>query len=199
RRGAPGRLLLVFEERLEDQWLSLEDPSLRGAPFPSERSRLFPITGSTPGQGRNLQVATCCRAGRIVRMDGAASVPKRDDQTGEAAAAHPLPDAPRGPLFALPGVLRARPSAASRADYNPGIPALQAPRARFCAWWPVYSRRGSSARAQRDAPAARGGGRETGRDPGAQGQGRGPRLQRAGLPGRTSVRRRAVGPSPADL
>ena len=31
----------------------------------------------------------------------------------EAAAAHPLPDAPRGPLFALPGVLRARPSAAS--------------------------------------------------------------------------------------
>jgi 5-methylcytosine-specific restriction endonuclease McrA len=27
--------------------------------------------------------------------------------------AHPLPDAPRGPLFALPGVLRARPSAAS--------------------------------------------------------------------------------------
>jgi HNH endonuclease len=75
-----------------------------------------------------------------------------------------------------------RPSSAAHrrllTDYNPGIPALQAPRARFCAWWPVYSRRGTSARAQRVAPAPRGGGRETRRDPGAEGEGRGPGIQR---------------------
>src|SRR5215207_1102372 len=64
---------------------------------------------------------------------------------------------------------------------------------------PVYSRRGTSTRAQRVAPAARGGGRETGRDPGAEGEGRGPGLQRTGLPIRAPARRRALGPAPADV
>src|SRR4249920_1098001 len=107
---------------------------------------------------------SCCLGGSG-RQLGSHHAPDPDKK--EAAVTTPAAGRPARPLVRS----SRRPSSAAlrrlRADYNPGIPGLQAPRARFCAWCPVYSRRGTSARAQRDAPAARGGGRETGRDPGA--------------------------------